>query len=72
MHVEILRRGESPRELRRFRYEVYVKELNRRQKYANHDEQTITDPLDSFSTNIIARDGQQHCRMSAGVILSRW
>ena len=57
MQVEVLKRGDIPWELRRFRYEVYVKELNRRQKYANHSEQTITDPLDSFSTNIIAHDG---------------
>ena len=57
MHLEVLNRGDTPWELSRFRYEVYVKELNRPQKYANHDDQTITDPLDSFSTNIIARDG---------------
>ena len=57
MHIDVLNQGETPWELRRFRYEVYVNELNRRQKYANHDDQTITDPLDSFSTNIIARDG---------------
>ena len=57
MHVEVLKRGDTPWELRRFRYEVYVRELNRQQKYANHDEQTIADPLDAFSTNIIARDG---------------
>ena len=57
MRLEVLNRGDTPWELSRFRYEVYVKELNRPQKYANHDDQTITDPLDSFSTNIIARDG---------------
>lgn len=57
MHLEVLNRGDTPWELSRFRYEVYVKELNRPQKYANHDDQTITDPLDSFSTNIVARDG---------------
>ena len=57
MHLEVLNRGDTPWELSRFRYEVYVKELNRPQKYANYDDQTITDPLDSFSTNIIARDG---------------
>ena len=57
MHLEVLDRGDTPWELSRFRYEVYVKELNRPQKYANHDDQTITDPLDSFSTNIVARDG---------------
>ena len=57
MHVEVLKRGDTPWELRRFRYDVYVKELNRQQKYANHGEQTIGDPLDEFSTNIVARDG---------------
>lgn len=57
MRLDILKQGHTPWELRRFRYEVYVKELNRRQMYANHDDQTITDPLDSFSTNIVARDG---------------
>ena len=57
MRLDILKQGHTPWELRRFRYEVYVKEMNRRQMYANHDDQTITDPLDSFSTNIVARDG---------------
>ena len=57
MHLEVLKQGDTPWDLRRFRYEVYVKELNRRQKYANHENQTITDPLDSFSTNIVARSG---------------
>ena len=57
MHLNVLKKGHTPWELRRFRYDVYVKELNRRQKYANHNDQTITDPLDSFSTNIVARDG---------------
>lgn len=57
MHVEVLKRGDIPWELRRFRYDVYVKQLDRRQKYADHQDQTISDPLDSFSTNIIARDG---------------
>lgn len=57
MHLEVLNRGDTPWELSRFRYEVYVKELNRPQKYANHVDQTITDPLDLFSTNIVARDG---------------
>ncbi|MCG8622163.1 MAG: GNAT family N-acetyltransferase, partial [Proteobacteria bacterium] len=56
MRLHVLKKGHTPWELRRFRYDVYVKELNRRQKYANHDDQTITDPLDSFSTNIVARD----------------
>ena len=55
MHLDVLKQGDAPWELQRFRYEVYVKELNRRQKHANHDEQTISDPLDSFSTNIVAR-----------------
>lgn len=57
MRLDVLKKGDAPWELRRFRYDVYVKELNRRQKYANHEDQTITDPLDSFSTNIVARDG---------------
>ena len=59
MHLEVLHQGETPWELRHFRYEVYVKELKRRQKYANHNDQTITDPLDSFSTNVVARIGNR-------------
>ena len=57
MNLDVLKRGDTPWELCRFRYDVYVKELNRQQKYANHDDQTIMDPLDSFSTNFVARDG---------------
>ena len=56
MHLEVLKQGDTPWDLRRFRYEVYVKELNRCQKYANHENQTIVDPLDTFSTNIVARN----------------
>jgi len=45
--------------LYRFRYSIYVEEMHRRQKYADHAAKTIRDPLDEFSKNIIAwHDGR--------------
>ena len=38
----------------RFRYAIYVEEMNRVQKHANASERTIIDPLDAASDNIAA------------------
>lgn len=44
--------------LYRFRYDVYVTEMNRKQPDANHEDKTIEDALDRFGHNIVAtRDG---------------
>lgn len=40
--------------LYRFRYSIYVEEMHRKQKYADHAAKTIRDPLDDFSKNITA------------------
>jgi predicted GNAT family N-acyltransferase len=40
--------------LYRFRYRIYVEEMNRKQKYADHAGKRITDPLDDFATNLSA------------------
>lgn len=40
----------------RFRYRVYVDEMNRAQRYADHDARVIIDPLDSFGHILIALD----------------
>jgi predicted GNAT family N-acyltransferase len=43
----------------RFRYSIYVEEMQRKQKYADHAAKTIRDPLDDFSKNITAwHDGK--------------
>jgi hypothetical protein len=39
-----------------FRYRIYVEEMQRKQKYANHASKQIRDPLDDFAINLIARD----------------
>lgn len=38
--------ADCPKEVFKFRYEIYVEELHRKQSYADHDEKTIIDPLD--------------------------
>ena len=42
--------------LYRFRYRIYVEEMQRKQKYADHNRKRICDPLDEFATNLIAWD----------------
>ncbi len=59
--IKIFEYGESPPVLYRFRYSIYVEEMRRTQRYANHDDQTIIDPLDDTSTNVLA--------YNAGVII---
>lgn len=50
---------EALRAIYRFRYEVYVEEMNRIQKHANAANRTIVDPLDAVSDNIAAWAGNQ-------------
>ena len=42
----------------RFRYEIYVKEMKRFQKYADHDKQNIEEPLDRTGHILIASDDE--------------
>lgn len=50
---------ECPKDLFRFRYEVYVEELHRKQSYACHDTRTIEDPLDATGHHgIVHKDGE--------------
>lgn len=42
----------------RFRYEVYVEEMKRRQAYANHDARIIEEPLDKSGRIYLAEDDQ--------------
>lgn len=41
----------------RFRYQVYVEEMGRKQRYADDGAKTITEPLDAVSTVFAAIDG---------------
>ena len=52
--IRVFEAGESPPELYRFRYAVYVEEMGRKQRYARHDVKTIIDPLDATGVNVIA------------------
>jgi hypothetical protein len=40
----------------RFRYSVYVEEMNRTQRYADHELKQIKDPLDDFGHILYATD----------------
>jgi predicted GNAT family N-acyltransferase len=55
----IIRPVRGPEELEqlfRFRYTVYVEEMNRMQKHADHARKRIRDPLDEFAANLVAWD----------------
>ena len=41
-----------------FRYRIYVEEMNRPQKYADHGRRRIEDPLDKSGTNFVAWAGE--------------
>ena len=40
----------------RFRYSIYVEEMDRTQHYADHENRLIRDPLDDFANTLIATD----------------
>jgi GNAT superfamily N-acetyltransferase len=46
--------AQAPLDLFRFRYSVYVEEMNRKQRYALHEERMIIDPLDEAGRQLIA------------------
>lgn len=46
--------AEGPEDLFRFRYAVYVEEMNRKQHYAQHDKRIIVDPLDEHARQLVA------------------
>lgn len=46
--------AEAPDDLFRFRYAVYVEEMNRKQRYAMHDKRMIIDPLDRTARQLVA------------------
>jgi hypothetical protein len=53
----IIRRAESGEDLEklyRFRYTVYVEEMGRPQRYADHEGRRIEEPLDATAANFIA------------------
>jgi hypothetical protein len=43
----------------RFRYRIYVEEMQRKQLYADHERRLIEDPLDAFSINLVAWLGSE-------------
>jgi hypothetical protein len=43
----------------RFRYKIYVEEMNRKQHYADHERRRIEDPLDAFAINLVAWQGDE-------------
>ena len=47
-------RDDCPEELFRFRYSVYVEEMDRVQRYADHEAKTIIDPLDEIARQAAA------------------
>src|ERR1700722_15434061 len=57
-----IRAAERPEELDavyRFRYKIYVEEMNRKKNYADHARRLIQDPLDPLSINLVAWKGPE-------------
>jgi len=54
--LRIARTPDELEQLYRFRYRIYVEEMGRIQKHADHVAKRIEDPLDAFATNIVAWD----------------
>lgn len=46
--------GEDAGDVYRFRYRIYEDEMQRNDRYADHEKKTISDPQDSFAYNIAA------------------
>jgi GNAT superfamily N-acetyltransferase len=42
-----------------FRYRIYAEEMNRPQRYADHERRRIEDPLDAAGYNLIAWKGEE-------------
>ncbi len=51
--------SEDLEQLYRFRYRVYVEEMQRPQRYADHDHKRIEEPLDATATHFIAMEGDE-------------
>ncbi len=59
MNISITTCPEQLEEVFRFRYSVYVEEMNRHQRYADHLTQRIKDPLDQFGHVWVAHDDKK-------------
>ncbi len=49
--------AEERRQLYRFRYSIYVEEMGRSPRHADHGNRTLEDPLDATAHNLVAIDG---------------
>ena len=59
IEIRLARSREDLRKLFRFRYAIYVEEMGRNPKHADHYLQTLEEPLDATGYNLIAvEDGQ--------------
>ncbi len=54
LDIHIARTEEELNELYQLRYKIYIEELGRTQKHADHALRTIKEPIDEFSENFVA------------------
>lgn len=57
--VELVKDEADLEKVYRFRYEIYVEEMNRRQHYADHQRRRIVDPLDKHGDVFAMWDGDE-------------
>ena len=56
IQIRLAESAEDLKAIYQLRYKVYIDELGRKSKNVNHDEKTIVDPLDEYSSNFLAVD----------------
>jgi N-acyl-L-homoserine lactone synthetase len=54
VHITFARSADERAEIFRFRYSIYVEEMKRPQRYADHHARQIEDPLDTFGHLLMA------------------
>ncbi len=57
--VRLAETAEDREKLFRFRYEIYVEEMGRVQKYADHERRRIEEPFDATGANFVAFTGDK-------------
>lgn len=55
--IRLAKSGGELRQLYHFRYSIYVEEMKRSPRYADHRARTLEEPLDATGHNLIALDG---------------
>ncbi len=59
IRIAVVDSEEAREALFRFRYDIYVREMHRPQKHADHARGRLADPLDANAINLVAWQGDR-------------